>query len=102
MQLSPREEVQEIGRKGGQASHNSGFASMDPDKQVRGYSGYPSEWEFLLTHNCSAKLLQREARLRPAPLSLAVRRRERRGLRADMPGLALKMSHQRSELSFSD
>lgn len=31
----PKEEVQEIARKGGQASHSGGFASMDPDKQVR-------------------------------------------------------------------
>jgi hypothetical protein len=30
----PKEEVSEIASKGGQASHNSGFASMDPDKQV--------------------------------------------------------------------
>ena len=30
----PKEEVQEIASKGGQSSHNSGFASMDPDKQV--------------------------------------------------------------------
>ena len=30
----PKEEVQEIASKGGQASHSSGFASMDPDKQV--------------------------------------------------------------------
>lgn len=28
------EEVQNIARKGGQASHSGGFASMDPDKQV--------------------------------------------------------------------
>jgi general stress protein YciG len=33
----PKEEVQEIASKGGQASHNSGFASMDPDKQVCQY-----------------------------------------------------------------
>lgn len=31
----PHEEVSEIGRKGGQSSHHGGFASMDPDKQVR-------------------------------------------------------------------
>jgi general stress protein YciG len=31
----PKEEVQEIAKKGGQASHSGGFASMDPDKQVR-------------------------------------------------------------------
>jgi hypothetical protein len=31
---SPKEEVQEIASKGGQASHSGGFASMDPDKQV--------------------------------------------------------------------
>lgn len=29
-----REEVENIARKGGQSSHNSGFANMDPDKQV--------------------------------------------------------------------
>ncbi|EGD98428.1 hypothetical protein TESG_08543 [Trichophyton tonsurans CBS 112818] len=29
----PQEEVEEIARKGGQSSHSSGFASMDPDKQ---------------------------------------------------------------------
>lgn len=32
----PTEEVQEIASKGGQTgSENKGFASMDPDKQVR-------------------------------------------------------------------
>lgn len=31
----PKEEVQAIASKGGQASHGGGFASMDPDKQVR-------------------------------------------------------------------
>lgn len=31
---SPEEEVQNIASKGGQSSHNSGFASMDADKQV--------------------------------------------------------------------
>ena len=30
----PKEEVSEIAKKGGESSHNSGFASMDPDKQV--------------------------------------------------------------------
>jgi general stress protein YciG len=30
----PKEEVQNIASKGGQASHTGGFASMDPDKQV--------------------------------------------------------------------
>ncbi|KAF4455581.1 conidiation-specific protein 10 [Fusarium austroafricanum] len=29
----PKEEVQEIASKGGQASHSGGFANMDPDKQ---------------------------------------------------------------------
>ncbi|KAJ4335742.1 conidiation-specific expression protein [Ascochyta clinopodiicola] len=29
----PKEEVQQIASKGGQASHNGGFASMDADKQ---------------------------------------------------------------------
>lgn len=30
----PHEEVVEIAKKGGQASHTGGFASMDPEKQV--------------------------------------------------------------------
>jgi general stress protein YciG len=30
----PKEEVQAIAQKGGQSSHEGGFASMDPDKQV--------------------------------------------------------------------
>ena len=30
----PKEEVVEIAKKGGQASHGGGFASMDPEKQV--------------------------------------------------------------------
>ncbi len=30
----PQEEVSSIAQKGGEASHNGGFASMDPDKQV--------------------------------------------------------------------
>jgi hypothetical protein len=30
----PHEEVENIARKGGQSSHQSGFASMDSDKQV--------------------------------------------------------------------
>ncbi len=30
----PKEEVSSIAQKGGEASHNGGFASMDPDKQV--------------------------------------------------------------------
>lgn len=30
----PHEEVEDIARKGGQSSHQGGFASMDEDKQV--------------------------------------------------------------------
>ena len=30
----PKEEVQKIAKKGGEASHSGGFASMDADKQV--------------------------------------------------------------------
>lgn len=39
----PKEEVQAIASKGGQASHNSGFASMDPDKQAC-YIWQSQEW----------------------------------------------------------
>jgi general stress protein YciG len=31
----PHEEVENIARKGGQSSHQGGFASMDPKKQAR-------------------------------------------------------------------
>lgn len=30
----PHDEVEDIARKGGQSSHQGGFASMDEDKQV--------------------------------------------------------------------
>ena len=30
----PKEEVSEIAKKSGESSHQGGFASMDPDKQV--------------------------------------------------------------------
>jgi general stress protein YciG len=30
----PKEEVQNIAKKGGEASHSGGFTSMDADKQV--------------------------------------------------------------------
>lgn len=36
----PKEEVQEIASKGGQASHSGCFASMDPDKQVSYFVEY--------------------------------------------------------------
>lgn len=39
----PKEEVQDIVRKGGQLSHSGGFASMDPDKQVSIILVCPSE-----------------------------------------------------------
>lgn len=35
----PQEEVESIARKGGQSSHQGGFASMDPRKQVRLHNG---------------------------------------------------------------
>ena len=37
----PKEEVQAAAQKGGQSSTTGGFASMDPDKQVR--LQYPSD-----------------------------------------------------------
>ncbi|KAF3484375.1 uncharacterized protein GIQ15_03699 [Arthroderma uncinatum] len=44
----PKDEVAEIARKGGQSSHNSGFASMDPDKQreISSKGGNASNWSF--------------------------------------------------------
>jgi general stress protein YciG len=37
----PREEVQSIGKKGGQSGLSGGFASMDPSKQVCSYPYFP-------------------------------------------------------------
>ncbi|KAF2274730.1 conidiation-specific protein 10 [Westerdykella ornata] len=44
----PKEEVQEIASKGGQASHSGGFASMDPDKQreIASKGGHASSGSF--------------------------------------------------------
>lgn len=41
-----KDEVRAIGQKGGQATGTGGFASMDPDKQVRELTA--------LHHNCHA------------------------------------------------
>jgi general stress protein YciG len=38
----PKEEVQNIAKKGGEASHSGGFASMDAEKQVRTYHTFSS------------------------------------------------------------
>jgi general stress protein YciG len=43
----PKEEVQNIAKKGGEASHSGGFASMDADKQVS--SSSPSSCSYLST-----------------------------------------------------
>lgn len=43
----PKEEVQNIASKGGQASHNGGFASMDAEKQV---CSYPLHTDLLVTN----------------------------------------------------
>ena len=37
----PKEEVSEIAKKGGESSHQGGFASMDPDKQVLFSRSFP-------------------------------------------------------------
>lgn len=37
----PHEQVEDIARKGGQSSHNSGFAHMDESKQVRPFHSLP-------------------------------------------------------------
>lgn len=38
----PKDEVTAAAQKGGQSSHEGGFASMDPDKQVCDSHWYPS------------------------------------------------------------
>ncbi|KAJ5174064.1 uncharacterized protein N7500_001995 [Penicillium coprophilum] len=44
----PHEEVENIARKGGQSSHRSGFASMDPEKQknIASKGGHASSGSF--------------------------------------------------------
>jgi hypothetical protein len=73
-----KEEVSEIGRKGGQSSHSGGFASMDPQKQVR------IRFEGTLTF--SMRLLPREdkrVRLVGMRTILPVRRLEKLGRRVE-------------------
>lgn len=36
----PHEEVENIARKGGQSSHQGGFASMNPEQQVCGHATF--------------------------------------------------------------
>ena len=71
----PKEEVQEIASKGGQASHTGGFASMDPQKQVSLLSRSPSHggewWRMVQTNSLShtREKLHRKADKPPADLS---------------------------------
>lgn len=79
---SPKEEVQEIASKGGKASHSGGFASMDPDKQVR-LANYiynlsqVDEYVLIFVLCDSVRLLPWEARLRLVLSRKAVRRQLR-------------------------
>jgi hypothetical protein len=81
----PKEEVQEIAKKGGQASHSGGFASMDPDKQVSSiFHLLRNLIHILLTTKCSARLRLKVAK-HPAVLSNpAARKQGRRDERVDL------------------
>ena len=75
----PKEEVQEIASKGGQAS-KGGFASMDPDKQVCTHSFCSEQFSrnaLLLMYIIRKRLLPREAKPR-VDLSSQVARRQRK------------------------
>lgn len=76
----PKEEVQDIASKGGQASHKGGFASMDPDKQV---SQSLHRTQSLLTKSYKRKrLLLRVVRPPVGLSSLAARRRKKPAAKA--------------------
>lgn len=46
----PHEQVEDIARKGGQSSHNSGFAHIDESKQVPSNPSIP--WTFRNQNKC--------------------------------------------------
>jgi general stress protein YciG len=81
-----KEEVSEIGRKGGQSSHSGGFASMDPQKQV---------CHHMKGANGSMRLPPRAVK-RPRNLetliTLQVKRRVRLGRKADKQEEAITSS----------
>lgn len=52
----PHDEVSNIAKKGGQSSHSGGFASMDPDKQVRCINSLFCRKESLSQRNVILKL----------------------------------------------
>lgn len=72
--------MQSIASKGGQASHQGGFASMDPDKQVCSHLTR-SEQTLLLTICCSAKLRPRAVKPLGDLLSPEARKLKRRAAR---------------------
>ena len=77
----PKEEVKEIASKGGQSSHNSGFASVDPDKQVRNIIKHRAS--VADTWPCSAKLLPRAVKPPVVRLSQVARERGRQEERVE-------------------
>jgi general stress protein YciG len=84
----PKEEVQNIASKGGQASHNGGFASMDADKQVCNCSS-PTLHCIALTV-CSARSHPRAEKLRLAVSSQDPRRLRKLVARVDSLRKALR------------
>ena len=82
----PKEEVQEIASKGGQAS-KGGFASMDPDKQVCIYSFCSKQFFYdalSLIYINRKRLLPRGAKLRADLLSQVARRQRKLVARVDL------------------
>ena len=81
----PKEEVQNIASKGGQASHAGGFANMDPDKQVGLHPEMYSTVETaLIDAHHRRRLRLREDRPQAAPSRKAARRPRRPVARVDL------------------
>lgn len=80
----PKEEVQAAAQKGGQTSTTGGFASMDPDKQVR--SRYRMLTRLISTFNSynghRETLRPKEDRPAAAHSNLEVRRRRKLAAKA--------------------
>ena len=82
IQNRPKEEVSEIAKKGGQSSHEGGFASMDPEKQVI-FSLQPFQCTDLNNDGCYRRRSHPwVVRPRADHLKRAVRRLRKRGRKA--------------------
>ena len=91
----PKEEVSEIAKKGGESSHQGGFASMDPDKQVTYLMHLPSLAVSVTNSTCRRRLHQWVVKHQVAHSKREVRLPKRQGRRVDCLPEGYNVSQQK-------